>query len=272
MQKNIPNLKSLLNDIQITDTDPGFVFTKKLKVEHEYLNCQNLFNVYQVIKKNHLDPYLIDFELDNNHLQARFVYEPQVRNAYQLDFINQNCLLILAKIEKLHAASHSFIKIEKFLPKPFLARFLNDTTLEKALLKPYLSYANISLSRKWVLSHNDLNAGNILYNLTNKDIYLCDWDFAMLNDPLFDVASLISENDLNLSSLNQIFNSINPSSHQRLAQWINYQNLLWASWSYFLWQKTHNSQYQVIYQQKMLKLKINWELLVPWKGLAPILD
>jgi thiamine kinase-like enzyme len=42
-----------------------------------------------------------------------------------------------------------------------------------------------------VLCHNDLNCGNLIF--LNRKLYLIDFEYAMLNDKFFDIASFASE-------------------------------------------------------------------------------
>lgn len=62
---------------------------------------------------------------------------------------------------------------------------VNLTTYEKNL-----DYSKLQPT-ELVLCHNDLNSGNLVF--LNQKLYLIDFEYAMLNDKFFDIASFASE-------------------------------------------------------------------------------
>ncbi len=124
-------------------------------------------------------------------------------------------------------------------------------------LEKYEKYVyQLAAPKKWVLSHNDLIKDNILIDQDNK-YYLIDYDFATLNDPLFDVASFISESNLNAEQIKHLirYAKLSPNDYQRVTELINYQNLLWCVWAIFMWENTNNEIFQEIANAKYRALK-----------------
>ncbi len=63
--------------------------------------------------------------------------------------------------------------------------------------------------------------------------YLIDYEYAANNDPLFDVMSFLSENQINDPALRErfyavYFNEMNDTVRKQLDIWENFQNLLWC--------------------------------------------
>jgi len=82
-----------------------------------------------------------------------------------------------------------------------------------------------------VLSHNDLNTGNLLWN---RKFYFLDWEYAGLNHPCFDIASLVNAYKLDPAQVHEL--SIGYGGDQelfaikRLNNWIafiHYLNEIW---------------------------------------------
>ncbi|WP_339025428.1 phosphotransferase [Spiroplasma endosymbiont of Agriotes lineatus] len=63
----------------------------------------------------------------------------------------------------------------------------NLTSDEQKIINFFTNYE----PRELKLCHNDLVPGNIL--VTKQQIYIIDYEYAMKNDPLSDIASFISE-------------------------------------------------------------------------------
>jgi len=82
-----------------------------------------------------------------------------------------------------------------------------------------------------VLSHNDLNQGNLLWK--NK-FYFLDWEYASLNHPCFDLASLVNTYKLDSSQIHDL--SIGYGGDQelfamdRLNHWIEFIYYLDEIW------------------------------------------
>lgn len=84
-----------------------------------------------------------------------------------------------------HYAQTIKIKIEKSLSINKVSVF--DDFMQTIQI-PVVAFDACKLER--VLCHNDLNANNILVDTPNNNVSFIDWEFAALNNPYIDIASI----------------------------------------------------------------------------------
>ena len=109
------------------------------------------------------------------------------------------------------------------------------------------------LNNPKILCHNDWVDGNILF--TDTRTYLIDYEYAGNNDPLFDVMSFISENQIDDPVLRErfyavYFDEINDSIRTQLESWENFHNYLWCHWAMMMWESRHEEVYRNIAKDK----------------------
>lgn len=126
------------------------------------------------------------------------------------------------------------------------------TPYEDAVQKVY------HLNNPKILCHNDWVDGNILF--TEERTYLIDYEYAANNDPLFDVVSFLSENQIEDSALRErfytvYFDEMNDTIREQLDIWENFQNLLWCSWAMMMWESREEEVYRTIAKDKLEALK-----------------
>ena len=114
------------------------------------------------------------------------------------------------------------------------------------------------LNNPRILCHNDWVDGNILF--TKDKTYLIDYEYAANNDPLFDVMSFLSENQIEDPALRErfyavYFDEMNATVRRQLDIWENFQNLLWCCWAMMMWESRHESIYRAIARDKYEALK-----------------
>ena len=82
-----------------------------------------------------------------------------------------------------------------------------------------------------VLSHNDLHQGNLLWN---QKYYFLDWEYAGVNHPCFDIASIVKSLQLNQSQIKEMslgYKFDNKLFHRdKLHQWIEFVDYLDEIW------------------------------------------
>lgn len=173
-------------------------------------------------------------------------------------FDNQNIVfthirLTAKALKSLHSIKTDNIKSFDPIKKiKKYKKFSSSPTLEyeEQILKAYDCYQN----DEQVLCHNDLVPGNILF--IDKRIELIDYEYASLNDPFFDLASFISENNIKdpliiRFFLEQYFKTpIRQEQYQKLNVFINLNNLLWYYWALMMYKIDNQDIYLKIAQEK----------------------
>jgi thiamine kinase-like enzyme len=140
-------------------------------------------------------------------------------------------------------------------------------TIKNTNLSLYNAELEISLHKKWkqspkILCHNDVVSGNLLF--TPQRVYLIDYEYAGSNDPYFDLASFLSENNLVDPSSTQkllvayLARSPLPNEIHALMDWIHFQDLMWANWAIMMYEQHQRSIYHDIYLEKYTRY-IYWQ-------------
>ena len=115
-----------------------------------------------------------------------------------------------------------------------------------------------------VLCHNDLVQNNLLFK-ANGVIFI-DWEYSGMNNPYFDLASFISENDLNDEQseffLKQYFGSkLNLTKRKRVKSFMAFLDMLFYYWGLYLYKKRGDLIYYQIASHKLERInkEINLE-------------
>lgn len=138
---------------------------------------------------------------------------------------------------------------------------------KKQVINPLFDYKEFeyliddfdTLDDKYILSHNDLVDGNILF--TNDRSYLIDYEFAAKNHPYFDLMSFLSENniynqELRLKIYNYYFdNKLDEKTLKKMTIIEKAQDLLWATWANMLYDLRGKEIYKQIFIDKTDRLK-----------------
>ena len=104
-----------------------------------------------------------------------------------------------------------------------------------------------------VLCHNDFVSGNILFG-KQRD-YLIDYEYGADNDPLFDVISFLSENQIFDESLRErfyaeYFETMNDELRRALYAYEQFENVLWCNWAMMMYENRRQETYRQIAQDK----------------------
>lgn len=167
---------------------------------------------------------------------------------------------IIDKIKEFHK-----INVETKLSFDLVNKYHSYLASIKDKFIDYSKYEHIldeyiNLSKKLVLSHNDLVDGNILYK-DNKCL-LTDYEFASLNYELFDLVSLLSENKIyDKNTRNEIINyyfegkqTVKDLYEIDIIE--KAQNLLWAAWANMMYENNYNNTYKEIFIDKIKALGV----------------
>jgi len=175
-------------------------------------------------------------------------------------FISQRNLSSIVNIAKLLQKFHSkkFKAKNTFNPINVFEKYLNDIEDFKMDISHFI-YIIDDLKKVYKpdrLCHNDLVEGNFLF--TKNNIFLIDYEYAGLNDYYFDIASFISENNLDyqetVTFLKAYFTD-EECDFKKLDVFLRFCDLLWYTWASLLYEKRGEEVYNEILITKYNSLK-----------------
>ena len=199
-------------------------------------------------------PYLY-FNVDTGIKVTAYVEELSTFNNYHgADRIKKVALLM----RKFH--SSKIVPDFRFNPKEKLMKYFNAIDFKLHDFEQYFPLIDLidTNSEDNVLCHNDWVEGNICFK--DDKSFLIDYEYATANNPLFDVMSFITENDLTaqeeIDFINYYFeNELNDETSNQLELWRNFHNLLWSIWGNMMYDQTKREIFKEISFDKFSKLK-----------------
>ncbi|MGX8834599.1 phosphotransferase [Amedibacillus sp. YH-ame6] len=218
----------------------------------------------EAIKDEDIDVETIYYDEDSGYKVTRYIENALDYAQYQgEDKIERTALLM----KKFHSINKK-INIA-FDPKKRYEHYRSFVTSPLYQLTSYEDiFQHIQENSEHIcLCHNDWVEGNILFD--KEKTYLIDYEYAADNDPLFDVMSFITENQIVDETLRErfyrvYFDEITPEIRRELFIWENVHNLLWCMWAMMMWEHRHEDIYQSIAKDKYEALQHSYQAWIQW--------
>lgn len=254
---NFQNLTNheLTNDIFILNE--SFFVKRSKEVSKAFLDWNNQLNVIELVRNQPFTLPILEAQFADEKLWVLMPYYPKLTTLADQPLTHEILQQLVPLVQQLHAIAPNE-KIKKWDAVAQLNLYCNlvksDDPQLATIKNELTTWLQTYQPQKMVLCHNDLVTNNFVQN--EQQWYLIDWDFAMINDPLFDVASFASETLTTSEDINywcELF-QITTEERKIVTQWMKYQNLIWHHWALFLHQKTKNKTYQNIAEEKLKKL------------------
>lgn len=111
-----------------------------------------------------------------------------------------------------------------------------------------------TMEHHYTLCHNDWVDGNILF--VDDQTYLIDYEYAANNDPLFDVMSFLSENNIYDETLRQrfydaYFDHFDEETEKNLCLYEALEDALWCYWAMMMYESRKENIYKEIAKDKI---------------------
>lgn len=224
------------------------------------LQYKQEFEVYEAIKDLEISEKVVQFLITSGIKISRYVHNarPYVKYPTKIQITQ-----VAKVLKKLHSSklkvsfSYEYINKLNSYKEELPAYFLLDENVEKTIVDAYLE----RLSKDpQVLCHNDVVQNNMLFRY--NDVVLIDWEYASMNSPYFDLASFISENNLNsddeLFFLSKYFGSSYTKRKQTIVQaYIAALDVLFYYWAQKMFIKKGDSIYLSIAAEKLGRIKLD---------------
>ena len=236
--------------ITIIKTDAGLT-NQNFKITTDK-NQKYMAKVYSKIVQNNevaVNNLIRDFDAKVFYIDKNIKITNWINfEAIKADNLTSGVIKKMAQvIKKLHAKKiTSDVSFNPFtIYKSYLKKIINPFIDYNAFAFVVKKAQNIASKRKAILCHNDLVLANFLD--ANDRMYLIDWEYAGNNDPLFDVSSFLTENNLYHTSWKDIFLKHyfqeSPILLKDIEIWHQYQSLMFLAWSNLFYEKTKKQVY-----------------------------
>ena len=250
LEGGFSNENYLIND--------AYVFRKVSPLKDESLSFIHEKEIYETIEQLNCSDKVIYYNVENGNKIAKYIHG--TRCYYQTPTDEQ--IIYVAKLIKKIQKSN--IKVS------FEYDAMNKINLYKSILPPevfidknyedkvFKEYLKIYEKYDLVLSHNDLVKGNLLFKFNG--VFFIDWEYASMNIPLFDLASFISENNLNNEQaslfLNKFYGAkLNQTIIKRLDIVIRFQDILFYYWALYNFKRRHDEIFKIIGDEKLARIQ-----------------
>ena len=250
LEGGFSNENYLIND--------AYVFRKVSPLKDESLSFIHEKEIYETIEQLNCSDKVIYYNVENGNKIAKYIHG--TRCYYQTPTDEQ--IIYVAKLIKKIQKSN--IKVS------FEYDAMNKINLYKSILPPevfidknyedkvFKEYLKIYEKYDLILSHNDLVKGNLLFKFNG--VFFIDWEYASMNIPLFDLASFISENNLNNEQaslfLNKFYGAkLNQTIIKRLDIVIRFQDILFYYWALYNFKRRHDEIFKIIGDEKLARIQ-----------------
>lgn len=213
--------------------------------------------VYSLISPLNISEKIVFFDRNNGTKISKYVHGTR---KYTNTPTNEQIIYVAKKLKKLHNSGISvsfnysmFDKLETYKTTVDKKLYL-DSKFEKKVID---ETRKIFDKNDLVLCHNDLVKDNLLFKF--DDVVFIDWEYSAMNNPLFDLASFISENNLSNEQedlfLNKYFGAkYNQLKRKRVDQFAKFQDILFYYWALYLYSNRKNEIYKTISDVKLKRI------------------
>lgn len=246
------NQNFLIND--------AYVLRIPLPNKDESINYYIEEETYNLIKDLNFSEKIIYFSSDSGIKISKFIHNAKSYSSTPSDLEIKNVAKLLKKLHKSNIkCSRSYdmfnrlsLYKSKVEEKDFILKTYEDNIVNKV--------KEIYSKLEECLCHNDVVKGNLLFGYSKT--YLIDWEYGANNNPYFDLASFISENNLNPNQeelfLKTYFGSkLTNLNKKRISLFIEFLDILYYYWGLYLYKNRGLEIYKIIYKEKLERIKNN---------------
>lgn len=227
----------------------------------ETLNYKHENIVYKTIEPLKISEKVVYFDENTGIKISKFVHNAR---QYKTTPTNEQITYLAKTLKKLHSSKlkvpfgyQMFYRLSIYKKSLFEDEYI-DTKIEKQIIK---DVQKIFAKDEMVLCHNDLVQNNLLFKFNG--LTLIDWEYAGMNNFYFDLASFISENNLNDEQkeffLSKYFGAkLNDLKRKKVNIFINFLDLLFYYWGLYYYRKRGDIIYKKIALEKLEHIKVNF--------------
>ena len=244
----------LTNDNYKVTTNLGnkYIIRIPKKGNEKIFKYKNEELIILALKNENIDIQTLYYNNKNGVKITKYIENSRVFNESSLP-IEKKIFIIAEKLRKIHGIkinSLKFNSLEKL--NVFKGESLNLFSFEEIIIK---NIKNQYSKNNLVLCHNDLVNGNLLFD--NERLYIIDYEYAGMNNKMFDLASFLSENDITdektiLDFLKYYYlDKYSNDIFEDLKIWYIFNDILWTYWAKYMLERDDKEIFSKIYYQKL---------------------
>ena len=226
----------------------------------ETISFDKEHQIYNAIAPLNISEKIVSFNDQTGIKLSKFVHNTR---KYLPTPTNEQILYVAKTLKKLHSSNikvpfgyQMFLKMNTYKKDLELSKYINKDYERKVLKEVQKIFAKSEM----VLCHNDLVKGNLLFKFNG--VVFIDWEYGAMNNPFFDLASFVSENNLSEEQteffLSKYFGcKYNQIKRKRVDDFVKFEDILFYYWAYYLYNKRHDEIYLKIAKEKLARITID---------------
>lgn len=182
---------------EIYQTVDNQVIRLSRTTKEPFLDRANEIHVIKTVMQSKFNNTLVirDWGYQNDKFFIITEYDSELVTLSTTGISRTNVVRVADLIKKLHKIKMSEqLPIKRFNPLAFYKTISSQVKTKKfhfSKADDILHAIKNLKNRPYVLCHNDLSINNVVFS--NNQMLIIDFEYACLNDPLYDVAAFISE-------------------------------------------------------------------------------
>lgn len=250
LETGFNNKNYLINDafvirIPRENGDPTLDFSREEKL-------------YKAIEPLSISEKILNINTENGIKISKFVHGTR---KYVNTPTNEQILYVAKKLKKLHSSNvvvpfgyMMFNKLKVYKDGVDKSLYLNENYENKVLKEVRKIFAKTPMT----ICHNDLVKDNLLFKF--NDVVLIDWEYGAMNNPYFDLASFVSENNLSEEQENFFLSKYfgykyNQIKKKRVDTFARFQDILFYYWALYLYTRRGDEIYKKIATIKAIRIQ-----------------
>lgn len=198
------------------------------------------------------------FTFENNILEMEFIENVPFDDN---NITNEMLEMVANALKDLHALDTTGIKTSNFeeVYEDFLSEddeILKDYPIDGVEYQIAMEAFDILESGPQVILHNDVVEGNLL--IVGDKIKLIDFEYSGLGNPIFDIASFITERELNEEQIAYFVSQFDNVNLDDLKTVSKFLQIFWTRWALYKYSISDKEIYKIIADWKFEQyLKLN---------------
>lgn len=192
------------------------------------------------------------FDVQNNIKVS--LYQPHFQEFSANNATQKQLIQIATLLKALHQQKEGLDQISSFAPLKRMQLYKEEAQVPSHPFENWIKENYPSFEQEQVICHHDVVPGNLL--MIEDHIELIDFEYVGLDDPYFDLASFISENNIRDQQMIFFFleayfsHMPNEKEKEKFAYYLKLNDLLWYYWAKMMERKTQQEVYKEIAKEK----------------------